>query len=186
MKWSAPHPYPTTRNWTHEQGGRWAGGWEKRIPRIRDSLFQHVNKKKGCPEQTWENPSNMNVLYKSFSRRQKHEQVLKFPTHILLAQSGHVTAHKWFDAAWGPAAEEEGVELSFHRSSGTSPADWALPFSPRPGRGVQGPARGPLAPGVHAFHALCWRGPQSAQQQVLCSAGLPSAASPTNLVTQDP
>lgn len=47
MKWSAPHPYPTTRNWTHEQGGRWAGGWEKRIPRIRDSLFQHVNKKKG-------------------------------------------------------------------------------------------------------------------------------------------
>lgn len=29
---------------------------------------------------------------------------------------------------------------------------------PRPGRGVQGPARGLLAPGVDAFHALCWRG----------------------------
>lgn len=33
------------------------------------------------------------------SRWQKHEQVLKFPTHILSAQSGRVTAHKWFDAA---------------------------------------------------------------------------------------
>lgn len=46
------------------------------------------------------------------SRSQKHEQVLKFPTHILSAQSGCVTAHKWFDAARGPAAVGGRIILS--------------------------------------------------------------------------
>lgn len=66
------------------------------------------------------------------SRSQKHEQVLKFPTHILLVQSGCVTAHKWFDAAWGPAAV--GGENYLFIAPVAWPADWAVPFSPgRPG-----------------------------------------------------
>lgn len=89
------------------------------------------------------------------SRSRKHEQVLKFPTHILSAQSGSVTAHKWFDAARGPVAVwGGGWELSFHRSSG--PGLLTEPFhSPWPGWGVQSLRNGPLAPGIHTFHALC-------------------------------
>lgn len=87
------------------------------------------------------------------SHPQKHEQVLKFPTHILSAQSGSVTAHKWFDAAWGPAAVWGGG-LSFHRSTG--PGVLTEPFlSLWAGRGLWSPPNGPLAPGIHTFHALC-------------------------------
>lgn len=42
---------------------------------------------------------NSECVIQILSRRQKHEQVLKFPTHILSAQSGRVAAHKWLDAA---------------------------------------------------------------------------------------
>lgn len=92
------------------------------------------------------------------SRPQKHEQVLKFPTHILSAQSGSVTAHKWFDAAWGPAAAG-GVWgagwIIFSSLQWPWPADWAVPFSPR-SVGERGAYQnGPLAPGIHTSHALC-------------------------------
>lgn len=87
------------------------------------------------------------------SHPQKHEQVLKFPTHILSVQSGSVTAHKWFVAAWGPAVVRGG-ELSFHRSSGPGLLT-ELFLSPRAGWGVQTLPNGPLAPGIHTFHALC-------------------------------
>lgn len=65
------------------------------------------------------------------SPSQKHEQVLKFPTHILSAQSGRVTTHKWFDAAWGPATQWGGGEggIIFSSLQWPSPADWAFPFS---------------------------------------------------------
>lgn len=86
MEWSAQHPYPTTRNRSREQGGI-------RDLHIRDSLFEHVNKK-GLSRMNMGKSIKSECVIQILSRLQKHEQVLKFPTHILSAQSGCVTAHK--------------------------------------------------------------------------------------------
>lgn len=144
MEWSAQHPYLTTRNRTREQGGK------KAILHIRDSLFEHVNKK-GLSRVNMGKSIKSECVIQILSRSQKHEQVLKFPTHILSAQSGCVTAHKWFDAAWGPAAV--GGRIIFSSLQWPWPADWAVPFSP--GRsGSAEPTTQVLAPRIHTFHAL--------------------------------
>lgn len=89
--WIAQHPGKTTRN-TALLGGKKSS--------IRDSLFGRV----GSNRAVW---GNMGKSIKSecviqiLSRAQKHEQVLKFPTHILSAWSCFVSAHKWPHAACG-------------------------------------------------------------------------------------
>ena len=69
IKWSALHPCQTTRNmdsvW-EEEGGTW------------DSLFEHINNK-GLSRGTWENPSNLNILYKSFHRPRNMSRFWSFP-----------------------------------------------------------------------------------------------------------
>lgn len=111
-----------------------------------------MSTKKGCPEWTWESPSNLNVLYKSFHVRRNMSRFWSFPLISFrpnLAVSpltNGLTPHE-VQRQWGG-------ELSFHRSSG--PSLLTEPFlSPQAGRGVQSPPRGPLAPGIHTFHALC-------------------------------
>lgn len=100
------------------------------------------------------------------SRSQKHEQVLKFPTHILLVLSSRVTAHKWFDAAWGPAAV--GGRIIFSSLQWPWPADWAIPFSQ--GRSGSAEPTDPW-PRESTLFMLCWSSPQSAQQQAICWLG---------------
>lgn len=92
MEWSAQHPIPD--NWKLDSGT----GGKKGTVHIRDSLFEHVNKK-GLSRVNMGKSIKNECVIQNLSRSQKHEQVLKFPTHILSAQSGSVTAHKWFDAA---------------------------------------------------------------------------------------
>lgn len=70
-EWSAQHPYLATRNWILEHGGKGA-------LRIRDSLLEDVNKN-GCPEWTWESPSDLNVLYKSFHVHRNMSSFWSFP-----------------------------------------------------------------------------------------------------------
>lgn len=90
MEWSAQHLSPTTRDRTQERGGR--------EPRHRRFIIEHVNKK-GLSGPNMGKSVRSECVIQILSRSQKHEQVLKFPTHILSAQSGRVTTHKWFDAA---------------------------------------------------------------------------------------
>lgn len=99
------------------------------------------------------------------SRLQKHEEVLKFPTHILSAQSGYVTTHKWFDAAWGPAAV--GGRIIFSSLQWPWPADWALPFTPGWLWSAEPIVRDFASENAHFSCFVCSR-PQSAQQQAFC------------------
>lgn len=94
-RWNGPHSIPDQRL----EPGPGSGG--KRILHIRDSLFEHINKK-GLSRANMGKSIKCECVIQILSQPQKHEQLLKFPTHILSAQSGSVTAHKWFDAAWGP------------------------------------------------------------------------------------
>lgn len=93
--------------------------WGKKI-NIRDSLFEHVNSKRAV----W---GNMGKSIKSecviqiLSQAQKHEQVLKFPTHILSAWSCSVSAHKRPRAACGL----RGGNYLFIGSETGLVADWA-------------------------------------------------------------
>lgn len=135
---------PTTRTGLESRGG-------KGILHIRDSLFEHVNKK-GLSKVTWESPSNLNVLYKSFHVCRNMSRFWSFPLisfrpnlAVSLLTNG-LTPHE-VQQRWGG-------ELSFHRSSG--PGLLTEPFlSPLAGREVQSPSRWPLAPGIHTCHALC-------------------------------
>lgn len=92
LRWNDPRSIwtPTTRDGTGERGGR--------IADIRDSLFERVHKK-GLSGPNMGKSIRPECVIQILSRSQKHEQVLKFPTHILSAQSGRVTTHKWFAAA---------------------------------------------------------------------------------------
>lgn len=108
------------------------------------------------------------------SRLQKYEQVLEFPTHILSAQSGCVSAHKWFNAAWGPAAVGGG-RIIFSSLQWPWPADWAIPFSP----GQSGSAETTtwaLGPKNPHFSCFVCSSPQSALKRAICLVGLRAAA----------
>lgn len=111
-----------------------------------------MSTKKGCPERTWESPSNLNVLYKSFHVHRNMSRFWSFPlisfrpNLALSLLTNGLTPH---EVQW-----RWGGELSFHRSSGPGLLTELL-LSPRAGWGVQSPPRGPLAPGIHTFHALC-------------------------------
>lgn len=111
-----------------------------------------MSTKKGCPEWTWESPSNLNVLYKSFHVHRNMSRFWSFPLisfrpnlAVSLLTNG-LTLHE--------VRQQKGGELSFHRSSGPCLLTERF-FSPLAGRGVQSPARRALAPGIHTFHALC-------------------------------
>lgn len=160
MEWSAQHLSPTTRDRTQERGGR--------EPRHRRFIIEHVNKK-GLSGPNMGKSIRSECVIQILSRSQKHEQVLKFPTHILSAQSGRVTTHKWFDAAWGPATQA-GARGNYLFIAPVALARWlSLSFLPRLARRVQGPVRGPSVPGKHTFVR---KGPQSTQQQAICLVGL--------------
>lgn len=90
MEWSAQHRWPAIET-ALRRGG-------EGNPDIRDSLFEHVNKN-GLSGPNMGKSISPECVIQILSPSQKHEQVLKFPTHILSAQSGRVTTHKWFDAA---------------------------------------------------------------------------------------
>lgn len=102
-EWSAQHPYLATRNWTLEHGGK------KGLQHIRDSLLEDVNKN-GCPKWTWESPSELNVLYKSFHIHRNMSSFWSFPLisfRVNLAQlvltnglTLHVVHRHWW-CWWG-------------------------------------------------------------------------------------
>ena len=73
MWWNGLYSIPTQQLET-----RLGPGGEKRVPHIRDSLFEHVNKK-GLSERTWESPSHLNVLYKSFHGHRNMSRFWSFP-----------------------------------------------------------------------------------------------------------
>ena len=76
---------------------------------------------------------------------QKYEQVLKFPTHILSARYASFTAHKRFDAAWGPCW---GNYLFIAPAEWPWLADWAVSFSLADAKPW---TEGPWAPGLSGY-----------------------------------
>lgn len=159
MEWSTQHPCWTTRNRTQVQGG-------KRDPTHKRVIIW-TRQQKGVSGLHMGKSIKSECVIQIHSRLQKHEQVLKFPTHINSAQSGSVTAHKWVDAAWGPAAVKGGEGgLSFHRSSGPGLLT-ELFHSPWDRQGVLCLPIWVLAAGNPHFSCFVCGSPQSAQQQAV-------------------
>lgn len=177
MKWSALHPYSATRNWTHEQGGVSRVGVGKGDPTYKRFIIstcqqkkRAVRRKHGKIHQIWMCYTNPFHVRRNMSRFWSFPLISFWPNPAMSPLTNGLTPHevqqqkrRGWNYLFITPVEPHLLTEFFH-----SP--------PRPGRGVQGQARGPLVRGVHAFHALYWRGPQSAQQQVLCSARLLSAA----------
>lgn len=147
MEWSAQHPYLTTRNRTHEQEGKG--------DHTHNRFIIWTCQQKGLSGLNMGKSIKTECVIQILSHPQKYEQVLKFPTHILSAQSGSVTAHKWFDAAWGPGAGGGwGCWIIFSSLQWPWPADWAIPFS----LGQSGSAKPTVrafGPGNPCFFILC-------------------------------
>lgn len=132
-----------------------------------------MSTKKGLSRANMGKSIKYECVIQILSRRQKHEQVLKFPTHILSAQSGSVTAHKWFDAARGPLWWVGGNYLFI---APVALARW-LSRSFLPSRsGSAEPTEQALGHGNPHFSFFVCHSPQSARQQGICSVGLWAAA----------
>lgn len=108
-----------------------------------------MSTKKGCPEWTWESPSNLNVLYKSFHDRRNMSRFWSFP--LISFWSNLAVSLLTNDLTLHEVQRQWGGELSFHRSSG--PGLLTEPFlSPQAGQGVQSPwTLGPGNPHFSCF-----------------------------------
>lgn len=150
MEWSTQHPCWTTRNRTQVQGG-------KRDPTHKRVIIW-TRQQKGVSGLHMGKSIKSECVIQIHSRLQKHEQVLKFPTHINSAQSGSVTAHKWVDAAWGPAAVKGGGGgIIFSSLQWPWPADWAVPFSLGPSGSAVPAHMGPCSRESTLFMLCVWQ-----------------------------
>lgn len=110
-----------------------------------------MSTKRGCPERSWENPSNVNVLYKSFQVHRNMSRFSGFPlissqTNLPLSLlTNGLTLHE-VQQRW------EG-ELSFHRSGDPGPLTELIFSEPR-GKCRTHQHR-PSVPGIHTHVTLC-------------------------------
>lgn len=127
---------------------------EKGTIHITDSLFERVNKK-GCLDWTWESPSKLNVLYKSFHIHRNMSRFWSFPlisfrpNLALSLLTNGLTLHEVQELGGG-----WGCWIIFSSLQWPWPADWAIPFS----LGQSGSAKPTVrafGPGNPCFFILC-------------------------------
>lgn len=106
-----------------------------------------MSTKKGCPERTWESPSNLNVLYKSFHVRGNMSRFWSFP---LISFRPNLAVSLLTNGLTPHEVQQRGKE-NYLFIAPVALACWlSHSFLPR----LVGPPRRPLAPAIHTFHAL--------------------------------